>query len=404
VSRTTRALAAMLAGLAIAAVACTGSSTPQPSPSPSDPVAVAKQHVNQAKQAVKKAQADLDAAGSAFCAEAKDYVAAIDRYGKLFEDDAATVGDVQTLGADLEQPRASTQAAAQAVLDARTALESAQQELANAQTELSRAKAEKKKASASPGTTVQPSPVPSPSPLPTLPQSSIDRVTKAEADLRAASQGITAQTTLADAGEAFSSAAFALEVAWLNLFADAGCLTNPQAEQAADAVRKYTTALQTNLTTAGYYDDKVDGVYGPNTVKAVEDLQKDAGLPVTGLVDQATAAALDAAVAKVEGEAAAQQAIETTSVQTALKLAGYWNGPIDGTWTPELTAALKEFQSALGVKPTGAVDAATLAALDEAIAALASPPPTSAPATSTPPTTAPATTASDVTTAPTTVS
>jgi hypothetical protein len=35
-------------------------------------------------------------------------------------------------------------------------------------------------------------------------------------------------------------------------------------------------------------------------------------------------------------------------------------------WTPALTEALKDFQTELGVKPTGTVDAATLAALEKA--------------------------------------
>ena len=37
-------------------------------------------------------------------------------------------------------------------------------------------------------------------------------------------------------------------------------------------------------------------------------------------------------------------------------------------WTDELTAALQEFQIALGVEPTGVVDAATLAAFEQALA------------------------------------
>ena len=49
----------------------------------------------------------------------------------------------------------------------------------------------------------------------------------------------------------------------------------------------------------------------------------------------------------------------TAAVQQTLKLAGYWDGPVDGEWTPALTEALKEFQTALGVKPSGEVDAAT---------------------------------------------
>ena len=75
-----------------------------------------------------------------------------------------------------------------------------------------------------------------------------------------------------------------------------------------------------------------------------------------------------------------------------LTLTGFWQGPIDGVWTDELTAALQEFQTALGVEPTGVVDAATLAAFEQALAerqaAPAAPPTT--PAATTPVTTTPA--------------
>jgi len=39
---------------------------------------------------------------------------------------------------------------------------------------------------------------------------------------------------------------------------------------------------------------KADGSFGPGTAKAVQDFQKKAGLPVTGVVDQATLKALKA--------------------------------------------------------------------------------------------------------------
>jgi murein L,D-transpeptidase YcbB/YkuD len=65
---------------------------------------------------------------------------------------------------------------------------------------------------------------------------------------------------------------------------------------------------------------------------------------------------------------------DTAAVQSTLKLAGYWTGPVDGKWTPELTDALIAFQKDLGVKPTGAVDAATLSALERAIAEAQAPP------------------------------
>ena len=86
------------------------------------------------------------------------------------------------------------------------------------------------------------------------------------------------------------------------------------------------------------------------------------------------------------GAAEAQQTIVLQSVLSAL---GYWDGPIDGVWTPELTEALKEFQTALGVEPTGVVDAATLAAFELAFSEGAGSPVTVPPAPTTPPATSP---------------
>lgn len=104
---------------------------------------------------------------------------------------------------------------------------------------------------------------------------------------------------------------------------------------------------------------------------------------MTGFVDRATAAALDAAVQKVGGEAASQVTADTAAVQSTLKLAGHWTGPVDGNWTPELTDALIAFQKDLGVKPTGEVDAATLNALEQAIAEAKAAPTSSASPSST---------------------
>ena len=176
-------------------------------------------------------------------------------------------------------------------------------------------------------------------------------------------------------------------MAWLRLFADAGCLTDEQQVQAEAAVRAYTTTLQTSLRDAGYYDGEVDGIYGPATVAAVETLQEAHGLPSTGTVDRATAAALQDDLDAQGGAVAQQELTATAAVQQTLKLAGFWDGPVDGMWTPALTEALKDFQTALGVEPTGTVDAATLAALEKAIAEAQAEPsasPTSEPSTEAP--------------------
>src|SRR5262249_6273873 len=144
-----------------------------------DPVASAEAAVTAAEQQVKDAQAALTSAEAAFCNQAKDYVRAIDRYGKLFSDSAATVGDVQELGADLESPKAATVTAAQGVVDARDQLTAANRQLVEAHDHLV---AVQSSVAASPSA----SPFPSPSPVATapgpssLPEASIAVVKQAE--------------------------------------------------------------------------------------------------------------------------------------------------------------------------------------------------------------------------------
>lgn len=342
-----------------------------------DPVQAAQARVSAAEEAVSEAQTAFDEASATFCADSKDYILAVDRYGKAFDDSAATVGDVKTVGGDLVRPREAVQSSAEEAVAANEELVGAKQELADAEAALKAAES-----SESATTSSQPT-----SAAPLVPTATVERVEQAESDLADAAEGITDQTPLTEATVQFNAAAFALEAAWLRLFADAGCLTDEQQKQAVAAVTDYTTALQTNLRTAGYYDGDVDGIYGPLTVDAVEQLQKDNDLTVTGLVDSATAAALDAAVREVGGEAATQAVADTAALQSTLKLAGYWTGPVDGQWTPELTEALKAFQADLGVEPTGGVDAATLSALEKAIAQVQSPPTPTTTATPTPTTT-----------------
>ena len=175
---------------------------------------------------------------------------------------------------------------------------------------------------------------------------------------------------MTDASEQFNSAAVALEFAWLRLFADAGCIPDEQQQQAMAAASAYTTALQQDLSAAGYYTGAVDGIYGPETVAAVEALQQANGLSVTGTVDKATAEALQAELAQLAGASAQGTVAATAAVQQTLKLVGFWDGPVDGVWTPELTDAVMAFQTELGVEPTGTVDAVTVNAFKAAIAEL----------------------------------
>ncbi|MFC9560036.1 peptidoglycan-binding protein [Agromyces sp. NPDC056965] len=345
-----------------------------------DSVERARAQVTAKEKAVASAQAEFDAASAEFCGASSDYIDALDRYGDVLNDTAPTVGDVQVAGADLADPRDDAFDGAEAAVDAQQALVTAQQELVEAQAALAAAEA---------GPSGTPSVVPTAAPTstPLAPASSVDRVKQAEADFEDAQASVTEQTPLVEASEQFNSAVVALEMAWLRLFADAGCLTDDQQVQAVAAVSAYTFALQQDLATAGYYAGTVDGVSGPLTVQAIEDLQEANGLPVTGTVDKATATALQAELVALGGAAAQESLASTAAVQQTLKLVGFWDGPVDGVWSDELTAALQAFQTELGVEPTGAVDAATIAAFERAIAELTAPdaPASPSPSPSSPP-------------------
>ena len=107
--RRRRSVAALVA-VALMASACSDdddvSTTEAPATSEvEDPVAAAEARVEEAESGVTDSQEALEAAGEQFCVDAESYIEVLDRYGKLFTDDAATVGDIQTLGADLVEPR-----------------------------------------------------------------------------------------------------------------------------------------------------------------------------------------------------------------------------------------------------------------------------------------------------------
>jgi murein L,D-transpeptidase YcbB/YkuD len=333
----------------------------------------AQAQVTAKQSALTEAQDEAADTADAFCSAGVDYVDALDRYGDVLTADAPTVGDVVTAGTDLREPKADA-------LEAGTSAQTAHQAVADAQTDLDHANAELAAIqAASPSGTPTPVPEPTTTPVSLAPADVVARVQQADAELTAAQKGITDDTPLKQASQQFNAAAVALEMSWLQLLASAGCLDDEQLAQAQAAVAAYTSALQQSLTDAGYYSGAVDGVYGPATVAAVEAVQKAHALPVTGTVDKATDAALQSDL-QAKGGAVAQSAlVSTTALQQTLHLAGYWDGPIDGQWTPELTAALTKLQTDLGVPATGVVDAATVAAFEAALAAHPEPAPSPEP-------------------------
>ncbi|PRX16308.1 peptidoglycan-binding domain-containing protein [Actinoplanes italicus] len=313
-------------------------------------VRVAEHRVASKQEALTQARAELAGRIDGFCRSSSSYVTALDRYGDLITDTAVTVGDVKEAGSDLAEPRSDVVTATEQVTAAREDVATAERELAEANAALAAARG---------GVSAVP-PV-SASPRTPVAGTTVDRVKQADADLTAAREGITDQTPLKQASERFNSAAVALEMAWLRLLGEAGCLSEDQQRRARD----YTLAMQRSLTEAGYLKSETDGVYGPDTVAAVQALQKAHGLAETGTVDKATDAALRAKLRAEGGAAAGEAVVATSAVQQTLKLAGFWDGPVDGMWTDELTTALRSFQAELGVEPTGTVDAATVAAVGD---------------------------------------
>ena len=352
-----------IAGVAVAAAlvlgglaGCDGGGTDSSGGDAPTDLEAAQSKVDSKEKALADAEADFTEKSDAFCGSAETYLTALDRYGDVVTQTAPTVGDVEDAGTDLVDPGEEVMSAGEDAVDAQQAVSDAEQELAEAEAALAEIK--------SPGSSASAPPSSRPEPL--VPSDTVRRVEQAEAELSDVQEGITEQTPLSEASQQFNAAVVALEMAWLRLFADAGCLDDQQ-KQAEAAVRDYTKALQGSLSDAGYYDGEVDGVYGPKTVEAIESLQDAHDLPVTGTVDKATADALEADVAAAGGATAQEELVSTTAVQQTLKLAGFWDGPVDGEWTPELTEALEEFQTELGVKPTGTVDAATIAAFEKAL-------------------------------------
>ncbi|MGH8943035.1 MAG: peptidoglycan-binding domain-containing protein, partial [Acidimicrobiia bacterium] len=199
---------------------------------------------------------DIEEAQAQFCSDVEEYVTALGNYGGLFEDVELTVGDVQSAGEDLEPAR-------EAVLDSAARFREAVE--------------------ADPDSAVD---------IVLVDPESIEIVEEAEAAFDDAVAGIDQRTLVTEAGVSFTSAAYQLQVAWTRLFLDAGCLDEEGLANASEWITDYVTALQADLTTAGYYTGEIDGIYGPETIDAVERLQEDSDLPVTGLMDPATQAAL----------------------------------------------------------------------------------------------------------------
>ena len=206
-----------------------------------DAVAAAEKRVVAKQEDLAAAKADLEEKSAAFCGANQSYILALDRYGDVLSQTAVTVGDVRDAGDELADPQDDVVSDAEAAVDAQEAVVDAEGELAEAKAALRAAEA------GSPAPTTSASEEASPAPMASA--EVVNRVKQAEAEFVAAQDGVTDETPLAQAAQQYNAAVVALEMAWLTLYADAGCLTDEQQEQAASAVGDYTATLQQSLRT-----------------------------------------------------------------------------------------------------------------------------------------------------------
>ena len=127
------------------------------------------------------------------------------------------------------------------------------------------------------------------------------------------------------------------------------------------------TRLQVKLIDLGYLTGPADGIFGSQTDAAVRGFQRDKGLTVDGIVGVNTWNALDAAVVTPPGARPVLKEGDTgsdvTLLQEKLKIAGVFPGTVTGSFGPETTQAVQQFQRNNNLVPDGIVGPLTWEAL-----------------------------------------
>ncbi len=139
--------------------------------------------------------------------------------------------------------------------------------------------------------------------------------------------------------------------------------------------------LQRALEIVGSYDGSIDGTFGDLTEEAVKAFQKDNRLTADGVAGEDTIKALfGQEAAKPPEEEKGMNGIESLNdigdtpatseigdsgskvkkLQQALKLKGYYNGPVDGDFGEATETAVKSFQKAKGMSQDGVAGKTTI--------------------------------------------
>ena len=133
-------------------------------------------------------------------------------------------------------------------------------------------------------------------------------------------------------------------------------------------------AVQEHLRSAGAYNGAADGVWGPDSVAALQRFQASHQLQVTGQLNQATAATLgldpsvllgppQAALPPPMPPAENLRASSIRAIQSRLRGLGFYTGAVDGVWGQSTQSAIERFQQGRGLQPNGQLNPATLGAM-----------------------------------------
>ena len=150
----------------------------------------------------------------------------------------------------------------------------------------------------------------------------------------------------------------------------------PQLTYVQPLSRSAVQTVQDRLRQAGDYTGRVDGVWGPDSVVALQRYQQTHGLQVTGQLNQATAATMGLSVDALLGTPApaaeapspvpppvAVGQDQVRAVQGRLREMGFYRGPLDGVWGPGTQEAIARFQQSRGLEANSQLNPATLGAL-----------------------------------------